>query len=74
MALETVRTEKLPHPESSGEDEMPFRFAVYGPGTEIEKFCTLKDALIYSKLRQSAANSMEAIQQFWTAKRSTSKP
>jgi hypothetical protein len=54
--------EKLPHPERHGDWHDPLiKWAVRGPGAEVQKFSTLKEANSYSVCRRHAASQSEAI-------------
>lgn len=48
-------------PEASGDwHDKPSRYAVKGPGAEVQKFSTKKDAQKYASLRRKAATQTEA--------------
>jgi len=48
-------------PEACGDwHDKPVRYAVHGPGTEVQKFSTKKNAQKYASLRRKAATQQEA--------------
>lgn len=48
-------------PEAWGDwHDKPLRYAVKGPGAEVQKFSTKKDALKYASIRRKAATQAEA--------------
>jgi hypothetical protein len=59
-----MRIRRLPEPEDCGGGE-PYRWAVDGPGAEVEKFCRKKDARLYRKMRERAPGAIGAIMQYW---------
>lgn len=57
--------EKLKRPEHSGDwHDKPLKWKVIGPGKELQKFSTKKEALLYRKIRQNCSSFLEACQQF----------
>ena len=56
---------KLVAPEASGDwHDKPLRYAVFGPGAEVQKFCTKKDAQTYRSIRRKAASLRDASREF----------
>lgn len=52
-------------PEAWGDwHDKPVRYAVHGPGSEVQKFSTKKDAQKYASIRRKAATQNDAIQIF----------
>ena len=51
----TIIITKLVQPEHSGDwHDKPLRYAVFGPGAEVQKFCTKKDAESYRRIRRKS--------------------
>lgn len=56
---------KLVAPEHHGDwHDKPLRYAVFGPGTEVQKFCTKKDAELYRRIRRRSASLADASRAF----------
>lgn len=63
-ANESVKIDRI-KPEQSGDwHDEPLRWAVKGPGEELQKFSTYADAERYQNCRQRAKNQGEAIGYF----------
>ena len=57
----TIIITKLVQPEHSGDwHDKPLRYAVFGPGAEVQKFCTKKDAESYRRIRRKSSSFHEA--------------
>jgi hypothetical protein len=52
---------KLPSPEHSGDwHDKPLKWQVSGPGSELQKFTTQKEAKRYAKIRRHSRDFNEA--------------
>lgn len=60
-----VNIEKLSRPEQSGDwHDKPLRWCVRGPGVEVQKFSTKKDALKYRSVRRKSFDFTAAVATF----------
>ena len=56
---------KLDGPEASGDwHDKPLKWKVCGPGSEVQKFSTKKDATEYKSARRDAESQQEAIHNY----------
>ena len=60
-----IAIERLPHPEHYGDwHDKPLKWVVKGPGTELQKFSTKRDALLFARLRKGVDDMTEAYKAF----------
>ena len=56
---------KLVQPEHCGDwHDKPLRYAVFGPGAEVQKFSTKRDAEVYRSVRRKAVSCSDAYRAF----------
>jgi len=60
----TIRLVKLEKPPGGWPNKRPLKWAVKGPGEEIQKFTCRKDALCYRALRGRAVDQRAALINF----------
>ncbi len=60
-----VRVSRMDKPQASGDwHDKPVRWQVSGPGSEVQKFSSRKDARLYASIRRRAASQKEAGDEF----------
>jgi hypothetical protein len=60
-----ILVSRLERTEHSGDwHDSPLKWQVVGPGTEVQKFFTKKNALLYAKIRRNSKDFNEACRKY----------